>query len=168
MYHYLEIFPWFLSLPLQSLHIYFFSPKMLISENNTLFSCQMANLTDFRALLNKNGQMIDWIVTKFLIIAQDVIKLHSNKNFNVFSLGILKCVSFWRRHIFYQKVFICPSMLHKHFMVLKKTWKGTGYFFFKRCNQIFFKVANLYAIYFYISIFIPHKNNNKKNQSRFH
>ena len=122
----------------------------------------MANFANFRALLNKNGQMIDWIVTKFLIIAQDVIKLHSNKNFNVFSLGILKCVSFWRRHIFYQKVFICPSMLHKHFMVLKKTWKGTGYFFFKRCNQIFFKVANLYAIYFYISIFIPHKNNNKK------
>ena len=121
----------------------------------------MANFVDFRALLNKNGQMIDWIVTKFLIIAQDVIKLHSNKNFNVFSLGILKCVSFWRRHIFYQKVFICPSMMHKHFMVLKKLGREQD-IFFKRCNQIFFKVANLYAIYFYISIFIPHKNQQQK------
>ena len=107
----------------------FFCPKMLISENNTSLSCQMANFVDFRALLNKNGQMIDWIVTKFLIIAQDVIKLHSNKNFNVFSLGILKCVSFWRRHIFYQKVFICPSMMHKHFMVLKKLGREQDIFF---------------------------------------
>ena len=62
----------------------------------------LSNCTFLRILEHfEMAKMIDWISTKFFIIAQDVIKLHS-KNFNV-SLGILKCA--WR-HIFYQKVFM--------------------------------------------------------------
>ena len=56
-------------------------------------------------------------------------------------------------------------MMHKHFMVLKKLGREQD-IFFKRCNQIFFKVANLYAIYFYISIFIPHKKQQQKKTNQ--
>ena len=31
-------------------------------------------------------------------------------------------------------------MLHKHFMVLKKTWKGTGYLFLKGVTKYFLKL----------------------------
>ena len=129
MYHYLEIFPWFLSLSLQSLHLLFLSENVDFSHCRKQYIIVLSNGKFCEFSSTYTIQMIDWIVTKFLIIAQDVIKLHSNKNFNVFSLGILKCVSFWRRHIFYQKVFICPSMMHKHIMVLKKLGREQGIFF---------------------------------------